>query len=294
MLADAEAAVSIPAADQNVLLIVSLPQVHSFMKQLGHIRKFSNVPHGLPISPEAQQPPRPRARRPIPNPDASPPMNRVARAPTVPGIAEDDENGLSSPSSLGDSPGADPEDDGGPPSPTPVRRKSKSRASTSRLPEPSPIDLPTVNFENQLKSGKRKPTRRQSGLLTTTMSITTVTERPPSPAFGSPLRREAGLREEEEVLAVIRGIDGQDDQEPEIITQSITRRERKTKTREVERGRESGSELVARERERKRPRDSDEPIGTADGGKKSKFKDVTNSPPDRLALDIPPGAFLIR
>ena len=51
VLADAEAAVSVPAADQNVLLIVSLPQVHSFMKQLGHIRKFINVPHSLPISP---------------------------------------------------------------------------------------------------------------------------------------------------------------------------------------------------------------------------------------------------
>ncbi|KAK7679607.1 hypothetical protein QCA50_017318 [Cerrena zonata] len=272
---------------------------HSFMKQLGHIRKLNTIPHGIPISPEAQPPP-PRARRPIRNPNASPPTIRVARVPTVPGIAEDDENVVSSAhSSPADSPGADPEDEGETPSPTPVRRKSKSRASSSRLPvrqnspDPPPPDISTVNFENQLKYGKRKPTRRQSGLLTTTMSITTITERPPSPAFGSPLRREVGLQEEEEeVLAVIGGIDGREDEEPEIIAQSITRRERKKKPKDVEQERESGSEFVARERERKRPRDSEEQIWTAEGGKKSKLKDVTNSPPGRLpALDIPSGMF---
>lgn len=299
VLADAEAAVSLLGTGLDGLLIASLPQTHSFMKQLGHIRKFNNVSHGTPVSPGATQPPPPRARRPTPNPNVSPPAKRVARVPTVPGIAEDDEPSSSAPSSPGDSPGAEPEDEGEPPSPTPVRRKSKPRASSSRLPvrptspDPHPIDVPTMNFENQLKSGKRKPTRRQSGLLTTTMSITTITERPPSPAFGSPLRREVGLQEEEEeVLAVIGGIDGQDDEEPEIITQSVTRRERRKKPKDVERERESVNELVAMERERKRPRDSEGLIGTVEGGKKSKLKDVTNSPPGRLpALDIPSGMF---
>ncbi|CAL1703125.1 unnamed protein product [Somion occarium] len=268
---------------------------HSFMKQLGYIRKANNISPGRSKTPESQHAPVPRARRPIINPDSTPPVNRIARPPTVPGIIEGDETNLSSP----DSPGADPEDEDEPPSPTPVRRKSKARASSSRLPLPTPriaspdpplsIDLPTVNFAEQLKAGKRKPTRRQSGLLTTSVSITTVTERPPSPAFGSPLRRDAALEEEEEeVLAVIGGIDGQDDDEPEIITQRITRRERKKKSREKETEKESGGEGSTKERERKRSRDSEEQTWTVEGGKKSKLKDVTNSPPSRLpALDIP-------
>ncbi|KAI0074699.1 hypothetical protein K474DRAFT_1665142 [Panus rudis PR-1116 ss-1] len=256
----------------------------NFMKHLGFIRKSHNIPQQSPPR-EEKHAPLPRARRPTLNPDATPPPNRIARAPTIPGIAEDDEDNLSNVE----------EDDEGLPSPTPIRRKSKPRSSStssSRLPlrvaSPPEEDSPSTFDEELTKSGKRRPTRRQSGLLTTSMSITTVTERPPSPAFGSPLRREAGLaEEEEEVLAVIGGLDGEEDEEPEIITQSITRREKrkkKVKESEGERERESSGDSNPKEKERKRPRDVEDHVGSMDAGKKSKLKDVTNSPPNRSPL----------
>lgn len=297
VMTDAEAAVS------TVQFMVTVRthgrdvtmQIHNFVKHLGYIRKSHNIPHGRSSTPEEQPP---RARRPVPNPDGSPQMNKIARAPNFPDIHEDDEANVSSPE-----PDAD-DDEGGVPSPTPVRRKTKPRSSGSRLPLPSrtstpppppAIDAPVINFDDQLtKAGKRKPTRRQSGLLATSMSITTVTEvqRPASPAFGSPLRRDAALEEEEEeVMAVIGGIDGQEDEELELIAQSITRREKKKKAKEkevrpveIERG--SSSESVKRERERKRTRDAEEqPAGIAEGSRKSKLRDVTNSPPALLPLD---------
>lgn len=280
-------------------------QIHNFMKHLGYIRKSHNIPHGRSSTPEAQ-PQLPRARRPAPNPDASPQLNRIARAPNFPIIDEDDEGNASSPESP--EPDADAEgDDRDAASPMPARRKSKPRSSSSRLPLPtrpsSPPHPPAIaapqvpmnNFDDQLtKSGKRKPTRRQSGLLTTSMSITTVTEvpRPPSPAFGSPLRRDAALEEEEEeVMAVIGGVDGQDGEELELIAQSITRREKKRKAKEkeketvaVESERGSSSESV--KKERKRIRDSEgQPATAAEGSKKSKLKDVTNSPPLLTPID---------
>ncbi|KAH8100368.1 hypothetical protein BXZ70DRAFT_939200 [Cristinia sonorae] len=276
--------------------------VHNFMKHLGYIRKSHNIPHGRPSSPESQ-PHLPRARRPVPNPDASPPPNRLARPPNFPNIHEDDEGNGSSP----ESPGLDHDDDErDAASPTPVLRKSKPRSSGSKLPlptrAPSPPPLPAVgapviNFDQELtKAGKRKPTRRQSGLLTTSMSITTVTEVPraPSPVFGGPLHRELALEEEEEeVMAVIAGVDGQDDEEPELIAQSILRKEKKKRTREKEKeviGAESESrssgESVKREKERRRIRDIEEqPAPAAEGSKKSKLKDVTNSPPVLSPLD---------
>lgn len=128
------------------------------------------------------------------------------------------------------------------------------------------------------------------------MSITTVTEvpRPPSPAFGSPLRREAALEEEEEeVIAVISGIDGRDDEEPELIAQSVIRREKKKRTKEKEREvfaaeleRGSSSDSVKKEREKRRIRDIEEPLpAVAESSRKSRFKDVTNSPPTLPPLD---------
>lgn len=177
--------------------------------------------------------------------------------------------------------GPDADVDDGEKSPTRVRhRTTKSRSVDSRIPtrvSPTPAEQTVeIDFEDQLdRIGKRKPTRRRSGLLTS-MSITTVipsgisTEvihpRPPSPAFGSPLRREAGLAEEEEEAIVENG----EEQEVEVILQSAARRERKERRRE----RESASS--DRTRERKRPRDLDEPPPLV-GGSKFKLKDVTNS-----------------
>ena len=186
------------------------------------------------------------------------------------------------------------------------RKKSKSRSSDSRLPVPShPIsalpdmDVRQIEFEEQLsKVGKRKPTRRQSGLLTS-VSITTVTPsgfstelvppRPPSPAFGSPIRREVGLAEEADERRAINGNDDEED-EVEVILQSTAKREKKEKERKKERivekdrdkdkDRQSSSSSSERtkERERKRARDPDTPAPAPEGSK-SKLKDVTNSHP---------------
>lgn len=272
------------------------PQTHTLMKHLGHIRKSFNVPNGRSSTPESTTPPRPRARRPIPDPNISPPIGRLARAPNVPGIYEDDEANLSSPE-----PSAEEEAS---PSPT-VRRKSKSRSSSSRLPlptrvsSPPPIEIPRIDFDEQLnKVGKRKPTRRQSGLLGASSMVASgsniveaIPPRPPSPAFGSPLRREAGLAEEQEETAVGVMVDVED-QEAEALLETIARRGKK-KLRETEKDvGADGDRNRLRERERKRVRDPDEPLATV-GNKK--LKDVTNSPQSRSILpqlDITSGMFI--
>ncbi|KAI8974208.1 hypothetical protein BD414DRAFT_498475 [Trametes punicea] len=254
---------------------------HTLMIQLGIIRKSWGVPHTRSPTPELNPPP-PRARRPIPDPNVSPPPNRLARPPTVPGIIEDDENNLSSP----EDPEADVELD---PSPSASRkRKSKSRiASSSRLPlplqktvSPPTVDTVHIEFEERLgKSGKRRPTRRQSGLLTS-VSITAVTtdslNRPPSPVPESPMR---DALEEEEPPAE------PDEDEVEAILQAVTKR-REKREKEGERTLEHGSDIAvesSRPRERKKQRTIEDPMDAPEGSK-SKFKDVTNSQASRSAL----------
>lgn len=310
IIADTEAAVS----RRRVTLPSPLPcsptllrQTHSLIKHLSHIRKSFRVPHGRPSDSEDSQPPPPRAKRPTINPDASPAPNRLAKAPTFPGIFEDDEANASSPEDLE----ADVEEEEEK-VPTPVKRKkTKSRLSDSRLPVPShsipalpDVDVRQIEFEEQLnKVGKRKPTRRQSGLLTS-VSITTVTPsgfstelvppRPPSPAFGSPIRREAGLAEEADERRAVSGNEDEED-EIEVILQSAAKREKKEKERKKERTVEkdrdkdkdrqssSSSSERTKERERKRARDLDL-SAPAPEGSKSKLKDVTNSHPTYPAL----------
>ena len=267
------------------------------MKHLGYIRKSHNIPHTNPISPQAQ-PTALRARRPVINPEATPPINRIARAPNIPGINEEDEGGGSS----NESPDGDPEDDGPPTSPTPpVRKKNKPRSSGSRLPlptrapspplPPTPQDLPIRDFEDPvLKAGKRKPTRRQSGLLTTSMSITTITEVGPprsrSPVLGSPPRQAVLEEEEEEVLAVIGGIDGCEDEGPTLIAQSITRREKKKRFKEKDTPVEREHELIIEgtRKEKKRVREGEIQRASQDGSRKSRLKDVTKYPPSSSPL----------
>ncbi|KAI0668297.1 hypothetical protein C8Q78DRAFT_980237 [Trametes maxima] len=254
---------------------------HTLMKQLGLIRKSWGVSHSRSPTPETN-PPLPRARRPIPDPNVSPPPNRIARAPTVPGIVEDDENNASSPE--------DPDVDGEPEpgSSPPRKRRAKSRSSSaSRLPLPSqkaasPSTVGTVHieFEEQLgKSGKRRPTRRQSGLLTS-VSITAVTtdslNRPPSPVPESPLR---DAMEEGEPPAE------PDEDEVEAILQAASKR-REKRDRDSERARERDVDLTVeapRPRERKKLRAAEDTFD-APQGSKSKLKDVTNSQASRAAL----------
>lgn len=277
------------------------------MKHLGLIRKSFNIAQQPYTTPE--QPPAPRARRPVSTINVSPGVYRLARPPGVPGIIEDDETNLSG---NHDGRGFAGEDAL---TPTPHRRKSKSRSSSSR--QAVAEEVPAIQFDDDLaKAGKRKPTRRPSGLLATKVAITTVlptgaaseglSPRPPSPAFGSPMRREAALEEEDDVLAVASAAEPMDEDEDDDI---IVRRDRKKKSRDKEpdraadwgrdpqpdRARESITSDSRRDREKRRMRESDEGPSPLEA-KKPKLKDVTNSPPPRPSLanlEIPAGMFSV-
>jgi hypothetical protein len=181
------------------------------------MRKNFNIPS--PKSPSPKKDTFPKARRPMLNPDASPHANRLARPPRVPEIFEEDEAG------------SDALAEDGSQSPTPVmrRKKPRSTSSSSRAPVPAPtISPPTLPppivatiqvdiNESLLKQGKKRISRRQSGLINVTSSSgsggssssssrgrgASPPLRPSSPAFGSPLRRDAGLAEEEEHEALL-------------------------------------------------------------------------------------------
>jgi hypothetical protein len=183
------------------------------MKSFGSMRRNFNIP-----SPKSQSPkkePAPKARRPTLNPGASPHANRLARPPRFPEIFEEDEAG------------SDALEDGRAQSPSPVTRRKKPRSTSSphmlaRTSSPTPPVLPapiiaTIQVdigESFLKQTKKRISRRQSGLITVANSVVSGNSssgssssrgraaspppRAPSPAFGSPLRRDAGLAEEEE------------------------------------------------------------------------------------------------
>jgi hypothetical protein len=168
---------------------------------------------------------------------------------------------------------------------------------------------------------KRKAARRQSGLLTVGGAREEgvgAIPRPASPAFGSPIRREAGLAleaEEEDIvnmaaraLGTAVSLNGDLALGPlDILSTrkqekqaepSLRSMEKKFKHREVDLGvvgggAESSSSGGTREREPKKPsrkpsRDEDESdvAGASTGvtARKKKLKDVTNSPRSR-ALD---------
>lgn len=244
---------------------------HALLKHFGVIRKNFSIPPGKPSSPskhtqQAKQPP----RKPILDPDASPHVNRLARAPNFPDIFEADEV-------VSDADDIDMES-----SPSPVMRRKRSRSSssaTSRLPVPSRASPPpppppivaTIHVdvdEHLLVLGKKRISRRQSGLLTvntTPMAGSSRSSsrseasspRPPSPAFGSPARREAGLAEEEEEMAAMNGdIDiAQEDVEEELERTLRKERKRKSKLREIESPPEN---VKSRHREKRRTKDDDE------------------------------------
>lgn len=219
------------------------------------------------------------------DPAISPQTSRLSRAPNIPGIYEEDEGETDT----------SPEDElSNVPGPT-VRKTMKARLSASRLPLPSriaspPPDLPKPFITGaDAKSSKKKPSRRQSGLLT-------VDTRPPSPVVGSPTARDSArvLAEEDddEDMAIT------DEMNVDAELEAALKRERKGKAkeqrereREHERDDTSASDsgrMREREKERKRRRDDDESSSTTtstvvEGGGK-KLKDVTNSPRGRSAL----------
>jgi hypothetical protein len=258
------------------------------MKSFGSMRKNFNIP-----SPKSQSPkkePSPKARRPVLNPNASPHANRLARPPRFPEIFEEDEAV------------SDTLEDDRCQSPTPVTRRKKPRStpSVSHLhvlarqssPPPQFLQAPIVATiqvdidESLLKSNKKRISRRQSGLINVTNAVgsghsssgstssstksraTSPPPRAPSPAFGSPLRRDAGLAEEEEEYAAVHG-HRRADADEDVELERASSRGKKKRTLAQAQAEEAPGE-AGREREKRRIREDFEVAA-------QRLQDVTNS-----------------
>lgn len=267
-----------------------LSQVHNLIRSFGSIRKNFNIPSPKSSSPKKDT--LPRARRPALNPDASPHVNRLARPPRVPEIFEEDEAG------------SDPLAEDGSQSPTPIMRRKKPRSTSSSshpaapAPTISPPTLPppivaTIQVdisETLLKQGKKRISRRQSGLINVPSSSGSGNSssasssskgrgvspplRPPSPAFGSPLRRDAGLAEEEEYEALLGQRPTNDNNE--LPHERATSKGKKKRTLMQAQAEEVLPE-DDREREKRRPREDPETTG-------QRLQDVTNAFGARVSL----------
>ncbi|KAG6885370.1 hypothetical protein C0993_002700, partial [Termitomyces sp. T159_Od127] len=254
---------------------------HNLTKHLGYLR------HTLDISTESptQEPPAPRRAHKPPSthtdPGSSPQGNRLSRPPNVPGICEEEElSSLTSESELAK-----------PPSPILRKVKSKPRLSASRLPVPSRVSSPPPHsddalqvFEPTAASKRRKPSRRQSGMLSVSTDSLTV-PRAPSPAFGSPIRRAAGLEEEEEEMAIVTDhlVEVEDDVYSEPKLPPPRKERRKSRGKEPARLEEPEAAVEdSRPRERKKKEKLD---GETDGGGKPRLQDVTNSRAALISID---------
>lgn len=303
VMTEAEAAVRL------ALAITAISHQHFFLQTLNLTKHLSYLRQSLNISTSSSAPTTPhspRARKPPPNrtpanPSSNPPpLPRLSKIPNVPGICEEEEPLLSSSEHEIEKP------------PSPVLRKSsksKPRLSASRLPLPArvveappllPLAEAPLSSELQqvpVKSSTRprKPSRRHSGLLMISADRSLSVPRAPSPAFGSPIRRAAGLEEEEEeVVTVSEQLMLEADMEVEVELEVEThpkrvRRKSKGKEREAEGGEgvESVPPLPLRERERERERDKKRAKGEDDddGKGKPRLKDVTNSRAVLLPID---------
>jgi hypothetical protein len=260
------------------------------IRSFGSMRKSFNIPSSKSPSPKKDT--LPKARRPVLNPGASPHANRLARPPRVPEIFEEDEAGSDAPVEDGSQ------------SPTPVMRRKKSRStpSSSRAPAPaltvSPPMIPppivaTIQVdinESLLKQGKKRISRRQSGLINVTSSSSSVSSssasssskgrkasplRPPSPAFGSPLRRDAALAEEEEEYEVILRQRPTSANEVPYLERATSKGKKKFTLTQAQ-----ADEVVVeedREREKRRLRDDPEIAGR-------RLQNVTNAFGSRVSL----------
>ncbi|KAF9239089.1 hypothetical protein BU15DRAFT_88122 [Melanogaster broomeanus] len=265
------------------ILVEAEAATSNLSKHLAFLRQSLNIP-AISAFPNVEPKPPPKARRPVLDPNASPQMPRLSRAPNIPGIYEDEE--------VASSPEADEHD----PAHTSsfVPRKAKERLSASRLPlpsrVPSPPPLPAplhVNLAEPESSTKRKTGRRQSGLLSVNTDVGTsvgsgrgggrMPPRAASPAFGSPVRRDAGIAEDEEERQVDEMLGSRAGPTEELDSVTRSRKEKKEKkVKHAEReiiieDSEAGSSRV---RERKKRKEDDY----------SGLKDVTNSPRSRALL----------
>ncbi|KAI6119683.1 hypothetical protein EV401DRAFT_2209434 [Pisolithus croceorrhizus] len=266
ILADAEAATS------------------NLSKHLGLLRQ-SFVTASDP-SPNLAFKPVPKARRPVSDPHASPIMPRLSRAPNIPGITEDDELVSGEDEEMKENPVT---------APSKSYRSARDWEIVSSLPvdahrnsppppPPSPLH---VNFMEKEASFRPKGGRR-SGLLSVNTNVGTSvqSERPEglippraaSPAFGSPIRRQAGLAEDDEERQAERVLDQGLILVDDNDTVSKPRKEkREKKSRQAERELtpdDTDGGPSSRTKEKKRRRE--------DG--LSGLKDVTNSPRSRDTL----------
>jgi hypothetical protein len=263
------------------------------MRSFGSIRKNFNIPS--PKSPSPKKDPLPKARRPVLNPGASPHVNRLARPPRVPEIFEEDEAG------------SDAHDEDGSQSPTLVIRRKKPRSTSSSRPQlpaptvphpPPPIHPPPIIAtiqvdinESLLKQGKKRISRRQSGLINVIGSggsgssgssssssrsrVASPPPRPPSPAFGSPLRRDAGLAEEEEEYEVLHGQRHTDTHE-DVPTERGASKGKKKRTLTQAQAEEAPAE-DDHEREKRRLREDRDVVG-------QRLQDLTKAFGSRIPL----------
>lgn len=263
------------------------------MRNFGSIRKNFNVPSPK-SSPKKESPP--KARRPVLNPAASPHANRLARPPRVPEIFEEDEEGLD----------ALEEDESQTPPPITRRKKLRSASSSSHPPAPAPAVSPpppptflapivaTIQVdinESLLKPGKKRISRRQSGLINVPSSgssgssssasnssrsrATSPPRRPSSPAFGSPLRRDAGLAEEEEEYEALHGQRSSGANE-EVPLERVASKGQKKRTLTQAQAEEAPAE-DGHEREKRRLREDPEIAG-------QRMQDVINGSGARVSL----------
>ncbi|KAH8985000.1 hypothetical protein EDB86DRAFT_3084102, partial [Lactarius hatsudake] len=249
--------------------------IHNLMKSFGSMRRNFNIPSPKSQSPKKEPPP--RARRPMLDPGASPHANRLARPPRFPEIFEEDEAGSDA-----------PEEDR-PQSPTPVTRRKKPRSTSSsshphlllaRPSSPTPPALPPpivatiqsglISVPNTAGSGNSS-----SGSSSSKGRPASPPPRAPSPAFGSPLRRDAGLAEEEEEYAAVHGhrpIDADD----EVALERASSRGKKKRTLAQAQAEEAPAE-GGPEREKRRLREDFEVTA-------QRLQDVTNAFGTRASL----------
>jgi hypothetical protein len=286
-------------------------QAANLSKHLEFLRHSLNIET---TSPPPSPSPLRRARHPVINPTSSPQVPRLSRAPEVPKIYEDEEE-CSSDNAYDDHERRLPS------SPSRRKTKPKARLSASRLPLPSrgspPSPPPASSARPTLDAdteshrpnvSKRKPSRRQSGLLNANQTGVRGADpdrnefsellrlpRIPSPAFGSPVRRDFQLDDDDEVAVVdpevAMNLKVNDAEVSGQELELVTKRKRKGKEPERVRVVDSGAEVARiRERESKRPREDDDLVEGSTEGPKSKLKDVTNSPRSRMVLPPPDGS----
>ncbi|KAJ4475467.1 hypothetical protein J3R30DRAFT_556432 [Lentinula aciculospora] len=253
VIAETEAAVRDRICTSIYLSISSIrsAQALGLTKHMGFLRQAFSIPEEAPSSSSSPTPPR-ATQRTLPSADSpnSPVYPRLCRAPTIPLIYEDDEP----------SDPTEDEDEVNEKTPSPRRKTKAKRLSASRLPLPSRVSsppIPSIVVHQEISmsnSTKRKPLRRQSGLLV----------RQGSPVVGS---HEA--EEEDEAAAFEEPLD----EELPVIKKP----KRKTSK---DKGKEREHEISLR----KKLRDE-----MGDEGKKLKLADVTNSPRSQASQPVDAG-----